>query len=350
MALQPKYLGIVLALLLAPGCSDKDDDDSGSPSEGGSAGSGGSPAAGSGGDASGGDGGRAGETPAAGAAGVPSGPDAGTSGSGGAAGENTGGMSGAGSGGAAGAAGGNDGSGGAAGSGGGSGCIADLQALWQANGDGSDMLGRFDGTTMGGMAFTEGRFGQAFQFDGSDDFVSIPHEEALNPAGSFSVEAWVKTSFVDGTGTVITNYDCGNICPGHNSQPANWLTVNLGKVMFGVRGQAVGSLQELTGATSVADGAWHHLVGVRDVENMQLRVYVDGVPDGSAALTAEAAAAFVSQDGEADPLMIGAKYHGEETALQWLFPGAIDEVALYFGALQDAQVQALFGDPSVRCP
>ena len=347
MAWQPGHLGITAALLLALGCSENDGDDSRSPSEGGTAGSGGSPAAGSGGSMSGGDGGRAGASPSAGAAGVPSGPDGGMSGSGGAAGENAGGTSGAGTGAAAGAAG---GSAGRAGSGGAAGCIADLQALWQANGDGSDTLGRFDGTTMGGMAFTEGRLGQAFQFDGSDDFVSIPHDEALNPAGSFSVEAWVKTSFVDGTGTVITNYDCGNVCPGHNSQPANWLTVNLGKVMFGVRGQAVGSLQELTGATSVADGAWHHVVGVRDVENMQLRVYVDGVPDGSAALTAEAAAAFVSQDGEADPLMIGAKYHGEETSLQWLFPGAIDEVALYFGALQDAQVQALFGAPSARCP
>src|SRR5262249_7983339 len=76
----------------------------------------------------------------------------------------------------------------------------------------------------------------------------------------------------------------------------------------------------VTGSTTVTAGQWHHLAAVYD--GSTLKVYVDGVVDGSVA-------ASVSPGDGSNSLKLGAR--GDDAALR--LQGEIDEVAIYGHAL-----------------
>ena len=48
-----------------------------------------------------------------------------------------------------------------------------LVGWWQADGNANDVLGANNGTLVNGATFATGRNGQAFSFDGTDDYVQI---------------------------------------------------------------------------------------------------------------------------------------------------------------------------------
>lgn len=66
-----------------------------------------------------------------------------------------------------------------------------LVSWWQGEGNAQDAAGGNNGALMNGTAFAEGRVGQAFSFDGVDDFVRMPNSPSLNPVESFSIDAWI---------------------------------------------------------------------------------------------------------------------------------------------------------------
>ena len=84
---------------------------------------------------------------------------------------------------------------------------------------------------------------------------------------------------------------------------------------------------------------WHHLVAVRDPATLKAYLYVDGALVGSASGSAAVFGPMSNLDNELDPLQLGQ-----------LFGGAIDEVAVYHGALTAAQVSAIYSAPEGKCP
>src|SRR4051794_10618911 len=80
---------------------------------------------------------------------------------------------------------------------------AGLIAWWPGQSDAGDVLAAHSGTLVGDTSFATGKVGQGFSFDGDNDYVSVPDSPALYSAGSFSVDAWIKTS---GDGAVIAHY------------------------------------------------------------------------------------------------------------------------------------------------
>lgn len=57
---------------------------------------------------------------------------------------------------------------------------ADLQSRWPADGTALDRWGGYNGVLNNGVSFDTGKVGQAFDFDGIDDFVEIANAAALN--------------------------------------------------------------------------------------------------------------------------------------------------------------------------
>lgn len=88
-------------------------------------------------------------------------------------------------------------------------------------------------------------------------------------AGDFSVEVWVQIT------SPSVNVLAGKISSGGTGDNY-WLGANTNKAVFSVNASTV------TSAVSITNGATHHLVGVRDAGT--LRLYVDGVADGTAAI------------------------------------------------------------------
>jgi amino acid permease len=48
-----------------------------------------------------------------------------------------------------------------------------LVAWWKAENNANDSVGGYNGTLYGGTTFTSGKVGQAFSFDGVDDYIEI---------------------------------------------------------------------------------------------------------------------------------------------------------------------------------
>jgi len=81
----------------------------------------------------------------------------------------------------------------------------------------------------------------------------------------------------------------------------------------------------------------------RDMGTAKLmRIYIDGVLDTSVALSAGALGSIKDDDGEADPLQIGAIFLGGQTALNAAFEGIIDEVQYFNRSLSAAEIQSIY--------
>jgi hypothetical protein len=110
-------------------------------------------------------------------------------------------------------------------------------------------------------------------FDGTNDYISIPHNSTLNfGTGDFTLEAKFNTS-------VVPTYSWTTIFSKHNT--ANWHDK---EIFMGIQGSTglpfislsdgTGYFETAYGTTNVCDGLFHTLRGVR--EGNQLRIYVDG--------------------------------------------------------------------------
>ena len=203
---------------------------------------------------------------------------------------------------------------------------------WQGDGNANDSVGTNNGSLVGDTTFTTGASGQAFSFDGNGDDVQVPDDPSHYFSGSFTVDAWEKTSDATGQHVVLAIYECGMFCPTNQANSAVFLDV--------VDNQADGFVRDATGlgtvdggqeihtGPNVADGVFHHIVFIRDVTAMKLGLYVDGTEVSEQDLEPGVAGALANQDSEADPLTIGANVTGGTSALENFFHGAIDDVRL----------------------
>jgi hypothetical protein len=69
---------------------------------------------------------------------------------------------------------------------------AGMVSWWTADGDADDVIGTNHGTLQNGTTYAAGMVGQAFSFDGVDDYVEVPHAASLDLTGGMTLEAWVE--------------------------------------------------------------------------------------------------------------------------------------------------------------
>jgi hypothetical protein len=205
-------------------------------------------------------------------------------------------------------------------------------AWWSADIDATDDISGFDGTLNGDATYVAGKVGNAFSFGGAGH-VSLPKVPEWNFGTSdFSIVAWFASSSI-GYRNIIRYHDGGG--------SSGWWGVRSnpdGRLQF-LLADASGSPnnQTLTSTEVVADGAWHHVVAVRDASGGQLRLYLDG---------AEAATPIADNGyevaGDSDTnAAIGAGLWGDSDSRWEPWIGEIDELMLFNRALTEAEVRAL---------
>src|SRR5262245_15211406 len=69
-----------------------------------------------------------------------------------------------------------------------------LVSWWKAEGNATDQLGLNSGVMQNGATFAPGLSGQAFSFDGIDDFAEIPQSSSLLISNQLTVEFWMKAT------------------------------------------------------------------------------------------------------------------------------------------------------------
>jgi hypothetical protein len=71
-----------------------------------------------------------------------------------------------------------------------------LVALWPGEGDANDVVGSNNGSPVGALNYTNGEAGQAFVFDGSTSYISVPASLSLDigTGSGFTIKCWVQPS------------------------------------------------------------------------------------------------------------------------------------------------------------
>ena len=167
----------------------------------------------------------------------------------------------------------------------------------------------------------------SLQLSGSA-YVRVNNAPALAVSGPITVEAWVRLNAAGGSAGIVEYL--GATSSGNGGYG---IRISGGKAYFYVGYDTPDSSQmtSIAGATTVSAGAWHHIAGVYD--GSQVRVYLDGVLDGSKS-------APNGPGSGTENLVIG--IYGNEAAPAGYFNGLIDEArvtadALYFNNFAPAQ-------------
>jgi hypothetical protein len=175
-----------------------------------------------------------------------------------------------------------------------------------------------NGTLVNGASVAPGCIGNAFMFDGIDDYIEIAHHPSLNMTGPFSIDVWVKPN------TVIGNH---RIFGKGGWQPhEDYILVFVGdRLQFNIAGPG-NTFAQINSVQTIAPGEWTHVAATFDGNTM--RVYVNGVED---------------------PITASHQTIGTGSARAWIgmspdhpavepFDGLIDQVRIYNRFLSAAEI------------
>jgi len=218
-----------------------------------------------------------------------------------------------------------------------SGCLI---AEWAFEDNYDDTSGSgFHGTAVGDATIVvDAERGNVLSLDGDMDYVDCGNPAALNfGTGNWSLSAWVKNT-MSGTGdankgSILANGGDGGggirYCLVLTEQQEGEVTLVTDD--DDTKAQARGD------ATKVNDDVWHHVLGVRDGDT--IRIYIDGIQEGSAGLPAGYDLSGTSQAN----VLIGAITKASDSSIYKDYAGLIDEVQIYNCALTDGNARYLAG-------
>jgi hypothetical protein len=164
-----------------------------------------------------------------------------------------------------------------------------------------------------------------------DDALSVADSPSLDITGSVTIDAWVRFDAV----TDFQHWVAGKggtyqlVITGDSRAPA-------GRPAFFIHNPLTGFVGAI-GSSALAFGTFVHLAGTYDVTTGVLRVYVNGVENGSA--TVAPGTSVTANDA---PFGIGGFPGGGGFGPQQFLKGLIDEVELFNRALTSQEIQATF--------
>jgi len=174
-----------------------------------------------------------------------------------------------------------------------------------------------------GVTYASDGAGNALDFDGTDDYVEILDNAALDADldDSFTIEAWIRTQEVD-YNMIFAKHSGGS------SGSYYLATYKSGEIQQIQLTVITGTRKDYAVNFSYNDGKWHHVAGVYD--GSDLKIYADGAQVGGA----------LSQTGNVNntdcPVRIGF-YDGSP---DWFYDGLYDEIRLWDDARTQAEIQA----------
>ena len=180
-----------------------------------------------------------------------------------------------------------------------------------------------------GCNWTSGKYGNALQFEGVDDYVEVADNPILDfkATDSFTISAWI---YADSDFT-----DVGNILDKRRMNYEEGYSLHIdtdgvNAIRFQIEDTGSTNPVVRTGSNVLNPGQWNYVVGVRDVESDQLLVYTNGVFRKSITDTTTATLETTAS------LTIGKG--GAESAAEF-FNGSIDEVMVYKRALTAEEIR-----------
>ncbi|UCC22533.1 MAG: LamG domain-containing protein [Planctomycetota bacterium] len=201
-----------------------------------------------------------------------------------------------------------------------------LVAYWSLDeGSGTiayDSAGDNDGVLNGSAAWTSGQIGGALGFDGSGDYVQVPHDDSLTLISAGTVAAWVNLN---------DSYRQAIVAKQPSTSSGNYfLFTSTGRHMgFGIsNGNWTKKVWVYTPGDAITN-EWAFYVGTFDGDTVNL--YENGVLVNSLPNT-------ITPIATSQPLYIGRWQNNSD----WDCDGSIDEVMIFNRALSAAEVEQLY--------
>lgn len=165
-------------------------------------------------------------------------------------------------------------------------------------------------------------------FDGVDDYVDCGNPTDLQITGAFTLSVWMKLDSTVGTQACAISKDNGT------SERAFTLWSKIvNKPVFYIWNGATS--YNVGGTTNIADDTWHH-VAVVYVPSTSIRIYVDGVIEGTNTTSIPASINNANYDFKI----------GEFAGSLFEFKGLLDEVSVFNSAVAIAELWDGSGQPT----
>ncbi len=216
---------------------------------------------------------------------------------------------------------------------------ADLVAWWKAEGNADDSTGNNNASVVNGIVYTNGEVGQAFDFDGTSSFITVPASPTL-AVSNLTIEAWIYPTDPTSVRPIL---ECGG--PGQVSAYSLWLntqdglSVNPGGLHALIRDQNFSNpaLEVDTFNTPVEMNQWNHVAFTADLGTGVGIIYWNGVPVSTNTV------AFPVSPASFQPVNLGYRDAASLEALAGAkFQGRLDEVSIYSRALTASEIKSIF--------
>ena len=219
---------------------------------------------------------------------------------------------------------------------------------WPGNGNADDVIGGNDGIPMNGASFAAGFVtsgnGQAFDFDGVDDYVLT---SAVQIPSEFTFEGWVRRNGLSPTNDFILGVcnDPNSSCGGSDYSFVGWylgadgtIGADYSPTTWGTRRLSVASSPGV-----IMLNTWYHVALVIDANANTSQLFVNGVD-----VSALSPSGNVGSGGGS---FVGAISFGALNDANTGIPfrhlnATVDELAFYDRTLDTSEIQAIFNSGS----
>lgn len=189
--------------------------------------------------------------------------------------------------------------------------------------------------TLGATSFNPSVLGTAVQFDGTNDYIRIPHHDSML-ADNGSVAFWFFATDINAAQGLLSKDSSGFDTGGH-------LTLHLANGKVSVRQQSTSTSYTLE-SLPVTGSAWHHVAFSWGSTGMVL--YVDGAEVASNPAYTGGLGTTSGGTGNFEPMVLGANtwVSGDltENTLVGYFVGSMDDARFYSRTLCPGEIQDLF--------
>lgn len=205
-----------------------------------------------------------------------------------------------------------------------------MVSWWRAEDNAVDIVGGNNGTLQNGATYSTGKVGQAFSFDGVNDYIALPAGFADFTSG-FTVALWANPT---ASGSWARFIDLGNGQANDNILFDRRTTSN--DLAFEVYDGAGNSTGMAYTVDAITNNEWHHYAATLDASG-KVKMYKDGLPLVMAADTT----------GVPNNVTRVNNYIGKSNwSYDAFYAGSMDEVQIFNRALSANEIAAIYNASS----
>jgi uncharacterized protein (TIGR02145 family) len=211
-----------------------------------------------------------------------------------------------------------------------------LVGWWGFNGNAQDGSGNGNHGTVNGASLTSDRFGfqnSAYNFDGSNDFISIPNSNSLSPT-SITINSWFNVSLNYSSGDLRILSKMNHSNAGHFSYGIGLDNINLSKnIAYGrICTNAAGTGYDARVNNPSQKGSWYMFTAITEASGNH-KIFVNGV-----LIYQNVGPLFYTCNNTLSELRIGQWWDGDN---QWFF-GKLDDIGIWNRVLNQQEITDLY--------